>query len=82
MALIVAIVAIPILIAVVAGIIYLIRLLCKALKKYIDSKEVRKEKDTVKKALREVLKEHRTQCKMTQEFVAESLGVSRQALSK
>ena len=30
----------------------------------------------------EVLKEHRVRCKMTQEFVAESLGVSRQAVSK
>ena len=30
----------------------------------------------------EALKEHRTRCKMTQEFVAERLGVSRQAVSK
>ena len=30
----------------------------------------------------EALKEYRTKCKMTQEFVAESLGVSRQAVSK
>lgn len=30
----------------------------------------------------EVLKEHRVRCRMTQEFVAESLGVSRQAVSK
>ena len=27
-------------------------------------------------------KVHRTQCKMTQEFVAETIGVSRQAVSK
>ena len=32
--------------------------------------------------LGEVLKEHRLRCQMTQEFVAESLGVSRQAVSK
>ena len=30
----------------------------------------------------EVLKQHRLNCKMTQEFVAETLGVSRQAVSK
>lgn len=33
-------------------------------------------------SLGEVLREERTRCKMTQEFVAESLGVSRQAISK
>ena len=33
-------------------------------------------------ALGEVLKQHREECKMTQEFVAESVGVSRQAVSK
>ena len=36
----------------------------------------------VKKSLGETLKEYRTKCKMTQEFVAESIGVSRQAVSK
>ena len=36
----------------------------------------------VRKSLSETLKENRTRCKMTQEFVAESLGVSRQAVSK
>ena len=30
----------------------------------------------------EAIKFHRTRCKMTQEFVAEHLGVSRQAVSK
>ena len=30
----------------------------------------------------EVLKENRIRCKMTQEFVSESIGVSRQAVSK
>ena len=36
----------------------------------------------VRKSLSEMLKENRTRCKMTQEFVAESIGVSRQAVSK
>ena len=71
-----------IMIAIFAGIIYLFVLLCRALKKYIESKEVREEKKSVKKALGEILKEHRARCKMTQEFVAERLGVSRQAVSK
>ena len=36
----------------------------------------------VRKSLSETLKENRTRCKMTQEFVAESIGVSRQAVYK
>lgn len=43
---------------------------------------MRKEKAESAKTLGEVLKKHRVDCKMTQEFVAESLGVSRQAVSK
>ena len=49
---------------------------------YISSEPVRAEKAGIKKSLGQVLKEHRTSCQMTQEFVAESLGVSRQAVSK
>lgn len=56
--------------------------LIKALIKYIKSGDVRKEKSNIKKSLGEVLKQHRENCKMTQEFVAESIGVSRQAVSK
>lgn len=62
--------------------VYLFVLIVKALKRYIHSGETRKEKAMLKKTLGEILKEHRTACKMTQEFVAESLGVSRQAVSK
>ena len=36
----------------------------------------------IRKTLAEVLKEHRTRCGMTQEYVAEALGISRQAVSK
>ena len=64
------------------GIFYLIILLIKALRKYIKSGEVRKEKAAVCRSLGEALKEHRLRCQMTQEFVAERLGVSRQAVSK
>lgn len=69
-------------IAIIVGVIYLVFWLIKALKKYVNSSDVRKEKDYIKKSLGEVLKENRTRCKMTQEFVAESIGVSRQAVSK
>ncbi|BDZ84792.1 hypothetical protein Lac2_29260 [Claveliimonas bilis] len=57
-------------------------LLIKALKKYIKSEPARKEKAENAKTLGEVIKKYRVECKMTQEFVAETLGVSRQAVSK
>ena len=54
----------------------------KALRKYLRSGDVRKEKAASAKSLGEALKAHRTNCHMTQEFVTEHLGVSRQAVSK
>lgn len=57
-------------------------LIFRALQKYIKSKDVRQEMAIVRSSLGEALKQHRTQCKMTQEFVAETIGVSRQAISK
>ncbi|PKM55402.1 MAG: XRE family transcriptional regulator [Firmicutes bacterium HGW-Firmicutes-3] len=57
-------------------------LISRALLTYIKSKDVRHEKSEVRKSLGEAVKQHRTRCKMTQEFVAESIGVSRQAVSK
>lgn len=57
-------------------------LVFRALLKYINSNDVRKEKAVTRKSLGDTVKEHRIRCKMTQEFVAESLGVSRQAVSK
>ena len=65
-----------------AGSVYLFVLIVKALKRYIRSGEVREEKKKSAKTLGEVLKKHRADSKMTQEFVAEYLGVSRQAVSK
>ena len=62
--------------------IKLMILIFKALKKYINSEPKRQETAILRKSLGEVLKEHRTRCGMTQEFVAESMGVSRQAVSK
>ena len=69
--------------AAVLGVIgYLIYLVIRALRKYIGAQEVRKEAAAVRKSLSEILRENRIRCKMTQEFVAETLGVSRQAVSK
>lgn len=68
--------------AVFCGAVYLFVLIIRALKKYISSKEVREEKKAVAKSLGDALKQHRIRCKMTQEFVAETLGVSRQSVSK
>ena len=50
--------------------------------KYLKSTDVRHEKAIIRKSLGEVLKENRIRCKMTQEFVSESIGVIRQAVSK
>lgn len=68
--------------AVIGFLIYLLVLIVKALRKYRKSEPVRKEKAENAKTLGEVLKHHRLDCKMTQEFVAETIGVSRQAVSK
>ena len=54
----------------------------RALQKYLRSTPAQAENAAIKRSLGEVLKAHRTRCQMTQEFVAESLGVSRQAVSK
>ncbi len=67
---------------VIGGFVALFFFGIKALKKYLNTKEVREEKATIKKSLGEVIKQHREECKMTQEFVAEAIGVSRQAVSK
>lgn len=85
---------VTILAAVLAGGIWLLRMALfalilyavvqgvKALRKYNRASGVRRETAEVRRSLGEVLKMHRLRCKMTQEFVAESLGVSRQAVSK
>ena len=60
----------------------LIVLIVRAFLKYLKSSNVRKEKAAVSQSLGETLKAYRTHCQMTQEFVAETIGVSRQAVSK
>ena len=62
--------------------IKLLILVFKALRKYLNDSPQSQEETILRKSLGEVLKDHRTRCAMTQEFVAESMGVSRQAVSK
>ena len=62
--------------------LWLVILIFRCLLKYLKSTDVRHEKAIIGTSLGEVLKENRIRCKMTQEFVSESIGVSRQAVSK
>lgn len=50
--------------------------------KYLRSDSVRQEDAAVSQPLGEALLAHRTRCQITQEYVAEAVGVSRQAVSK
>ena len=75
-------VLLPLGLVIYGALIYLFILLVRALRKYIQSKDVRNEKKAVCRSLGEALKAHRMERQMTQEFVAETLGVSRQAVSK
>lgn len=54
----------------------------RALLKYLRDGSDSKKKAGLRKPLGEALKEQRMRCKMTQEFVADTVGVSRQAVSK
>lgn len=66
----------------VALVLFVIVLLIRCMLRYLHSGDARKEKSEVRKSLGETIREYRTSRQMTQEFVAESLGVSRQAVSK
>ena len=65
-----------------AGIVWLMVLLIRALRRYLRSGETRREAAIIRQTLGERIKACRTEKRMTQEFVAESLGISRQAVSK
>ena len=71
-----------IVVVIVAAIGYLFVLLIRALRKYLRIGEVRQENRAAVESLAKALKGHRERCRMTQEFVAEAIGVSRQAVSK
>lgn len=65
----------------IAFVLFMI-LIVRALLKYLHSEDVRREKRSNTVSLGKAIKTHRQRCQMTQEFVAESLSVSRQAVSK
>ena len=62
--------------------VYVVYLLIKALRKYLSSRPEREERRENAKHIGQVIKNHRVRCNMTQEFLADRLGVSRQAVSK
>ena len=62
--------------------VYVVYLLIKALRKYLSSRPEREERRENTKHIGQVIKNHRVRCNMTQEFLADRLGVSRQAVSK
>lgn len=62
--------------------VYVVYLLIKALRKYLSSRPKREERRENAKHIGQVIKNHRVRCNMTQEFLADRLGVSRQAVSK
>ncbi|MBQ5356697.1 MAG: helix-turn-helix transcriptional regulator [Oscillospiraceae bacterium] len=70
----------------VAAVIVIIVIAVKKRRKnnpaYVPQEPVTPQQEEIRKTLGETLKELRTERNMTQEFVAESLGVSRQAVSK
>ena len=82
MASIVMIPALLFTLALLAGGLYLFGLIVRALRKYIRPGEARREKAEPCRPLGEAIRTHRMRCQMTQEFVAEALGVSRQAVSR
>ena len=73
------------LIAVAAVIVIIVIAVKKSRKNnpaYVPQEPVTPQQEEIRKTLGETLKELRTERNMTQEFVAENLGVSRQAVSK
>lgn len=62
--------------------IYVLILVIRALKKYLNGGDSRPETAAVRKSLGETIRAHRMARNMTQEFIAGELGVSRQAVSK
>ncbi len=62
--------------------IFIAYLLIKCLIKYLNEKKVTPEQEIVRRSLGEVLRERRQTAGLTQEWVAEQLGVSRQAVNK
>ena len=62
--------------------IFIIVLLSMALIKDLNDKKTTPEQEIIRRSLGEALKAHRQQSGMTQEYVAEALGVSQHAVRK
>lgn len=69
-------------IALIALIVFIFIIISKALRRSKKGEASKTEKQQMQKSLAEAIRENRIRCGMTQEFVAEKLGVSRQAVSK
>ncbi len=68
---------------IVTLLVFLVRALRTYIKSHSRPPEDRPEAAAApSKTLAQALKDHRTRCKLTQEYVAEAVGVSRQAVSK
>ncbi len=63
-------------------IFYILYLIIECMRKYLRNNNSVKNTVIGKRKLSEILKQHRNNKKFTQEFVAESIGVTRQAVSK
>jgi len=75
-------VVILLIIIAISGFVFMLVLIIKAIAKNSKSNEMKIKNESIRKTLGETIKDHRIKCNMTQEFVAESIGVSRQAVSK
>ena len=74
--------SLAVLIAIIILVVYFVNKNKPAKQNYVPQEPVTPQQEEIRKTLGETLKELRTERNMTQEFVAESLGVSRQAVSK
>ena len=74
----IALIAIAVITAFIAAVVVLIVLLVRRANRQTAASEP----EPPKRPLSEILREHRTRAGMTQEYVAEALGISRQAVSK
>lgn len=64
------------------GNITVVVLLIRVMLRYLHSTDTRQETAAIRRSLAQAIQQERTRCGMTQEYVAQAVGVSRQAVSK
>lgn len=64
------------------SIITAVVLLIRVMLRYLHSTDTRQETAAIRRSLAQAIQQERTRCGMTQEYVAQAVGVSRQAVSK